>query len=106
MRTLKTTEEYRVDSEVEAKEAMEKFREDAKSKGYSIGKCGYTYKAKRTLINAAEKDKQKLIVCTFDCGQDFTFHKLKLFKSSITVIYCLSISCKAFSKYSSSLVPL
>lgn len=48
MRTLKTTEGYRVDSEVEAKEAMEKFREDAKSKGYSIGKCGYTYKAKKS----------------------------------------------------------
>lgn len=52
-----------------------------KSYEYLIGgKTGYTYKAKRTLINAAEKDKQKLIVCTFDCGNDFSFHKQKFEK--------------------------
>ena len=44
------------------------------------GKTGYTYKAKRTLINSALKDKQKLIVCTFDCGSDFSFHKQKFEK--------------------------
>lgn len=48
MRTLKSTEEYRVNSEFEAKEAMEKFREEAKSKGYNIGKCGYVYKNKKS----------------------------------------------------------
>ena len=47
-----------------------------KSYDYLIGgKTGYTYKAKRTLINAAEKDNQKIIVVTFDCGSDFSFHK-------------------------------
>ncbi len=39
------------------------------------GKTGYTYKAKRTLINCAEKDGQRLIVVTLNCGSDFAFHK-------------------------------
>ena len=39
------------------------------------GKTGYTKKARRTLINCAEKDGQKLIVVTFNCGNDFSFHK-------------------------------
>lgn len=48
MRILKTTEEYRTDSEIEAKEAMERFRAEAKEKGYHINKSGYTYKAKKS----------------------------------------------------------
>ena len=48
MRILKTTEEYRTNSEVEAKEAMERFRAEAKEKGYHINKSGYTYKAKKS----------------------------------------------------------
>ena len=48
MRALKTTEEYRTDSEIEAKEAMERFRAEAKEKGYHIVKTGYTYKAKKS----------------------------------------------------------
>lgn len=47
MRVLKVTEEYRVDSEIEAKEAMEEFRSAAASNGYSVGSCGYTYKEKK-----------------------------------------------------------
>lgn len=47
MRTLKVTEEYRTDSEMEAKEAMENFRAEAREKGYSINKCGYTHKVKK-----------------------------------------------------------
>lgn len=47
MRLLKVIEEYRVDSEIEAKEAMEKFRSEAAEKGYSVGACGYTYKEKK-----------------------------------------------------------
>ena len=39
------------------------------------GKTGYTKKARRTLINCAEKDNQRLIVVTFNCGSDFSFHK-------------------------------
>ena len=39
------------------------------------GKTGYTKKARRTLINCAEKDSQRLIVVTFNCGSDFSFHK-------------------------------
>lgn len=48
MRVLKVTEEYRVDSEIEAKEAMEKFRSEAAQNGYSVGACGYTYKEKKS----------------------------------------------------------
>ena len=48
MRVLKVTEEYRVDSEIEAKEAMEKFRSEAAENGYSVGACGYTYKEKKS----------------------------------------------------------
>ena len=47
MRTLKMTEEYRTDSEIEAKETMERFRAEAKEKGYHINKMGYTYKNKK-----------------------------------------------------------
>lgn len=48
MRLLKKTEEYRVDSELEAKEAMEQFRSEATANGYSVGACGYTYKEKKS----------------------------------------------------------
>lgn len=47
MRLLKVTEEYRTDSEAEAKESMEKFRAEAKEKGYTVNSCGYTYKEKK-----------------------------------------------------------
>ena len=40
MRLLKVTEEYRVDSEIEAKELMEQIRGEAAEKGYSVGACG------------------------------------------------------------------
>ena len=39
------------------------------------GKTGYTKKARRTLVTASEKEKQLLVCCTFDCGNDFSFHK-------------------------------
>ncbi len=39
------------------------------------GKTGYTYKAKRTLVTCAQKDEQRLIVVTFNCGSDFSYHK-------------------------------
>ena len=45
---LKVTEEYRVNTENEAKEAMERFRQEAAQNGYSIGACGYTYKEKKS----------------------------------------------------------
>lgn len=44
---LKVTEEYRTDSELEAKEEMDKMRLEAEEKGYKLGACGYTYKAKK-----------------------------------------------------------
>ena len=48
MLKLKTTEEYRTDSELEAKEAIEQFRAEANEKGYEISSCGYTYKIKKS----------------------------------------------------------
>ena len=47
MRILKQTEEFRADTEDEAKLVMEKFREEAKEKGYTLGASGYTYKTKK-----------------------------------------------------------
>ena len=40
------------------------------------GKTGYTYKAKRTLVTAAEKNNQYLIMVSLDCGNDYNFHKI------------------------------
>jgi len=39
------------------------------------GKTGYTKIAKRTLISSAKKNNVELIVVTFNCGDDFAFHK-------------------------------
>lgn len=41
------------------------------------GKTGFTKKAKRTLITRARKDNNDLIIVTFNCGNDFEFHKNK-----------------------------
>lgn len=41
------------------------------------GKTGYTKKAKRTLVTRAVKDDTDLIIVTFNCGNDFEFHKNK-----------------------------
>jgi D-alanyl-D-alanine carboxypeptidase len=46
----------------------------------TAGKTGFTKKAKRTLISSAKKDGVELIVVTFNCGDDFMFHK-SLFES-------------------------
>ena len=47
MRLLKETLELRADSEEEAKQIIEKYRQDANEKGYLIGAAGYTYKTKK-----------------------------------------------------------
>lgn len=44
---LETVEKYRVETEEEAKAAMEQFREDARSKGYLVKKSGYEKKEKK-----------------------------------------------------------
>ena len=48
MRLLKVTEEYRADSEQEAREAIENFRKESLEKGYVLGACGFTYKDKKS----------------------------------------------------------
>lgn len=37
-------------------------------------KTGYTFKAKRTLVSAAKKDDQYLIMVTLNCSNDYNFH--------------------------------
>lgn len=44
---LKETLEVRVDTEAEAKETMEGFRQRAAAEGYTLGSCGYTHKEKK-----------------------------------------------------------
>lgn len=48
MKLLKVTEEYRADSEQEAREAIENFRKESLEKGYVLGACGFTYKDKKS----------------------------------------------------------
>lgn len=48
MRILKKTLEIRADSEEEAKQIIEKYRQDASEEGYLIGAAGYTYKTKKS----------------------------------------------------------
>lgn len=39
------------------------------------GKTGFTKKAKRTLVTRAVKNDMSLVIVTFQCGNDFEFHK-------------------------------
>ncbi|MCD8027993.1 MAG: serine hydrolase [Erysipelotrichaceae bacterium] len=41
------------------------------------GKTGYTQKAKRTLVTRAIKNDVSLVIVTFNCGDDFSFHQQK-----------------------------
>ena len=47
MKLLKVTYEHRAYSEDEAKDAILKFRNDAREGGYRVGSAGYAYKAKK-----------------------------------------------------------
>ena len=44
---LETTSKYRASSENEAKEMIEKFRAEARDKGYTVKKAGFEYKTKK-----------------------------------------------------------
>ena len=48
MTLLKTTEEYRVNTEDEAKAAIESFTQEKKKKGYTVSSASYTYKEKKS----------------------------------------------------------
>ena len=41
------------------------------------GKTGFTKQARRTLVTVSSKDNIDLIIVTFNCGNDFEFHKSK-----------------------------
>lgn len=45
---LETVSKYRADSENQAKEMIEKFREEAAQKGYIVKKAGFEYKTKKS----------------------------------------------------------
>ena len=47
MRLLKETLEIRANSEIEAKEVIESYRQKAAADGFTIGAAGYTYKTKK-----------------------------------------------------------
>ena len=66
MKILKITEEYRVENEEEAKVVMEKFRQDASVKGYSIGKMGYVHKDKKSKGEIIDSGELLHIVKVFD----------------------------------------
>ena len=54
---LKRTEEFRVESDVEARKAIDDVRADANEKGYQNASAGYTHKEKKTkgeVIDACE----------------------------------------------------
>lgn len=44
---LETTQKYRADSEIQAKDMIEQFRAEAAQKGYIVKKAGYEYKNKK-----------------------------------------------------------
>ena len=48
MRLLKVVEEYRAESEQEAKEMNEQFKNEAKSEGYILNAFSYTKKEKKS----------------------------------------------------------
>lgn len=52
---LRVIEEYRVNTENEAKEAMEDFRKKAFSEGYILNSCGYTHKVKKSKGDIADE---------------------------------------------------
>lgn len=45
---LETTQKFRAESEDQAKEMIEHYKEDAQKKGYLIKKAGYEYKCKKS----------------------------------------------------------
>lgn len=63
---LETTEKYRVNSEEEAKAAMEYFREDAKKNGYLIKKSGYERKEKKAKGEIIDEGYLVSVVKVFD----------------------------------------
>jgi hypothetical protein len=61
--TLETTTKYRVNTEDEAKNMIEKFREQAKTDGILLKKAGYEYKTKKSKGEIV--DEGYLISATF-----------------------------------------
>lgn len=48
MKLIEQTEKYVVDTEEQAIEMLQEFKEDAAKKGYILGASGYTYKTRKS----------------------------------------------------------
>lgn len=71
MRILKKTLEIRTDSEEEAKQIIEKYRQDASEEGYLISAAGYTYKTKKSKGEIiSEKWLCKIVLVYGDIWED------------------------------------
>ena len=55
MRLLKETIEIRANSEHEAKEVIESYRQKAATDGFTISAAGYTYKTKKSKGNITDE---------------------------------------------------
>lgn len=62
---LETTQKYRAESEEQAKEMMQSFRDAAFEKGYTIKKSGYEYKSKKSKGEIVDEGYLVTIVMTF-----------------------------------------
>ena len=65
MRLLKETIEIRANSEVEAQNVINEYRNNADEKGYSVSAAGYTYKAKKSKGEVIDEAWVCKIVLTF-----------------------------------------
>lgn len=62
------------------------------------GKTGFTKKAKRTLVTRAIKNDISLVIVTFNCGNDFEFHK-KLYEECFEKYQKLLVLPKGIYQY-------
>ena len=67
---LETVEKYRVNTEEEAKTAMEYFREEAKKNGYLIKKSGYEKKEKKAKGEIVDQGYLVSVTKVFDTFWD------------------------------------
>ena len=66
MKLLKITEEYRAETEEEAKIMMDDFRKQAQTEGFFIGKMGYTHKDKKAKGEIIDSGELLQIVKIYD----------------------------------------
>ena len=70
MKLLKVTYEHRAYTEDEAKDAILKFRNEAKENGYLVSAAGYTYKSKKKKGEIVAEAWVVKCVAVYDEGWD------------------------------------